>query len=79
MELHHHMGHIAVASARKLVESRAITRVELDPNSQEHNCDASIFAHATCLPVPKVCISLLAQRFGDEIHTNVWGPASIST
>jgi transposase InsO family protein len=79
MELHRRMGHIAVASARKLVESGAITGVELDPNSQEHDCDACIFARATCLPVPKVRISTPAQRFGDEIHTDVWGPASIST
>ena len=79
MELHCRMGHIAVASTCKLVESRAITGVELDPNSQEHDCDACIFARATCLPIPKVRISTPAQRFGDEIHTDVWGPASIST
>ena len=79
MELHRRMGHIAVASARKLVESGAVTGVELDPNSQEHDCDACIFACATRLPVPKVRISPPAQSFGDHIHTDVWGPASIST
>ena len=79
MELHRCMGHIAIVSACKLVESGAITGVELDPNSQEHDCDACIFAHATRLPVPKVRVSAPAQRFGDEIHTDVWGPASIST
>jgi len=79
MELHCRMGHIAIVSACKLVESRAITGVKLDPNSQEHDCNTCIFACATRLPVPKVRISTPAQRFGDEIHTNVWGPASIST
>jgi hypothetical protein len=79
MELHRRMGHIAVASARKLVESRAITGVELDLNSQKHDCDACIFARATRLPISKVCISTPAQRFSDEIHTDIWGPASIST
>ena len=49
MELHRRMGHIAVASARKLVESGAITGVKLDPNSQEHDCDTCIFACATRL------------------------------
>jgi hypothetical protein len=77
--MHHRMGHITVASTRKLVKSGAITSVELDPNSQEHDCDTCIFARATRLPVPKVRISTPAQRFGDEIHTDVWGPASIST
>ena len=79
MELHRRMGHIAVASARKLIESGAVTGVELDPNSQEHDCNACIFARATRLPVPKLRISPPAQSFGDEIHTDVWGPASIST
>jgi len=73
------MGHIAVASARKLVESGAITGVDLDLKSQERDCDACIFARATRLPVPKVRISPPAQHFGDEIHTDVWGPASIAT
>jgi hypothetical protein len=31
------------------------------------------------LPIPKVRISPPAQAFGDEIHTDVWGPATIST
>jgi transposase InsO family protein len=76
MELHHCMGHIAVASARKLVESGAVTGVELEPNSQELAC---IFARATRLPVPKFHISPPSKSFGDQIHTDVWGPASIST
>jgi len=70
-----------LASACKLVESGAVTGVDLDLNSQEHDCDACIFARVTCLAAPKVCISLPAQHFGDEIHvhTDVWGPASIAT
>jgi len=31
------------------------------------------------LPVPKIRISLPAENFGDEMHTNVWGPAPIAT
>ena len=76
MELHRRLGHIAVNSARKLVESGAVTGIKLDPASQEATCDACIFAHATRQPVPKVQISSPAQNFGDEIHTDVWGPSS---
>ena len=63
MELHRRLGHIAAASACKLVESRAVIGVQLDPNSQEAECDACIFAHATCQPIPCVCISPPAQHF----------------
>jgi hypothetical protein len=54
MELHRCLGHIAISSARKLVASRAITGIKLDPTLQEAACDACIFVHATHQPVPKV-------------------------
>ena len=79
MELHRRLGHIAPMSARKIVERGAIVGVELDPDSQETNCDACIFTCATHLPIPKVRISPPAQNFGDEIHTDVRGPATIAT
>ena len=79
MELHHRLGHIAVESAQRLVQSGAVVGVELDSDSQETDCDACIFACATRLPIPKVRISPPAQNFGDEIHTDVWGPATIAT
>ena len=79
MELHRRLGHIAVASARKLVESGAVVGIELDPNSQERECDACIYARATRLAIPKPHISHPAQHFGDVIHTDVWGPAPTET
>ena len=79
MELHRCLGHIAVKSARKLVTSGAIVGIELDLESECTDCDACTFAHATCHPIPKVRISPPAQNFGDEIHTDVWGPSSIAT
>jgi transposase InsO family protein len=79
MELHRRLGHIAVNNARKLVTSGAITGIELDPDAPDADCDACIFARATRLPVPKVRISPPAQNFGDEIHTDVWGPSTIQT
>jgi hypothetical protein len=79
MELHRRLGHIAIASARKLVESGAVIGVELDPSSQESECDACIYARATRLPISRPHISIPAQNFGDEVHTDVWGPATIQT
>ncbi len=79
MELHHHLSHIAVTSTCKLVESGAIVGIKLDPGSQEADCNTCIYVCATCLPVPKIRICLPAENFGDEVHTNVWGPAPIAT
>jgi gag-polypeptide of LTR copia-type/Pol polyprotein, beta-barrel domain/GAG-pre-integrase domain len=77
MELHRRLGHISVASARKLVENGAIKGIKLDPNAPDTDCDACILARATRLPVPKPRISVPAQNFGDIIHTDVWGPAPV--
>ena len=79
MELHHCLGHIAVNSTHKLVTSGTIVGVKLDLSTLEANCNACIFAHTTCLPIPKVRISLPAQNFGDKVHTDVWGPSATAT
>ena len=79
MELHCCLGHIAVSSVCKLVESGAVVKVKLDPGSQEGDCNACVYAHTTCLPVPKVRISPPAQNFRNKVHTNVWGPTSVTT
>ena len=79
MELHRRLGHISVASARKLVQSGAVKGITLDPNAPESDCKACIYARATRVPMSKLRISIPSQNFGDEVHTNVWGPASTST
>jgi transposase InsO family protein len=79
MELHRRMGHIAPSTARKLVVSGAVIGVELDPASKETHCDACLYARATRQPIPSVRIRPPAENFGDEIHTDVWGPARTPT
>jgi hypothetical protein len=79
MELHRCMGHIAPASAHVLVKKGLVTGIRLDPDSREADCKACLFAHATRKPIPKVRIRPRAQSFGDEVHSDMWGPSSIAT
>lgn len=79
MELHRRMGHISPASARALVEKGLVTGIKLDPDSREADCEACLFARATRKPVPKVRVGPKSQRFGDEVHSDVWGPSPIAT
>jgi hypothetical protein len=79
MELHRHMGHIAPASTCRLVEDGLVTSLMLNPDSKEEHCDTCIYTRATCQPVLKLRISEQASDFGDEVHTDVWGPAPVST
>ena len=73
------MGHIAPASARKLVTDGLVTGIALDSSSWEEHCEACIYARATRQPVPKLRVSTQAKAFGDEIHTDVSGPAEVAT
>jgi len=81
MELHHCLGHISIAAARKLVKSGAAHGIKLNTNAPEvdADCEACIIAHTTCLPILKLRISVPAQSFGDEVHTDVWGPSKTPT
>jgi len=79
IELHHRLGHISVTSTRKLIEIGAVKGIKLNPDVPESDCEACIFARATRIPIPKPHISVLALSFGDEIHTDVWGPACVAT
>jgi transposase InsO family protein len=79
MELHRCMGHIAPASAHKLIDDGLVTGLTLDPNSRVEHCEACIYARATRQPVPKLRISEQAKNFGNKVHTDVWGPATVST
>ncbi len=79
MELHHHMGHIAPASTRTLVEKNLVTGIKLDPNSQETQCNACIFVRTTRKPIPKLRVGPQVQRFGEEVHMDVWGPLPITS
>ena len=67
MELHRCLGHITPSTARKLVDSGAITGIELDPDSQETDCDTCTYARATRQPIPKVRISPPATNFRDLV------------
>ena len=79
MELHCCLGHISIASTCKLIENGAVKGIKLNPNTPKTDSKACIFVHATCIPVSKPCISILALNFGDKIHIDVWGPACTAT
>ena len=79
MELHCHMGHIAPASTHALMEKGLVTGIRLDPDSQEADCEACLFACATHKPVLKVRVGPKLQCFGDEVHSDMWGPSPIAT
>jgi hypothetical protein len=54
-------------------------RLELSADGTPFFCESCIHAKATRKPVTKVRGGERAKRFGDEIHSNLWGPAPVAT
>jgi len=75
------MGHISPGTARNLVENKFVTglRLEYSPTGDPFFCESCVYAKATRKSVPKVREGERASTFGQEIHSNVWGPAPIES
>jgi Reverse transcriptase (RNA-dependent DNA polymerase)/Integrase core domain/GAG-pre-integrase domain len=78
---HRRMGHISPSSARSLVQNKMVTGVKLDVSSLNATvfCESCVHAKATRKPIPKVREGERAKSFGDEIHSDLWGPAPVET
>ena len=80
-QFHQRMGHVSVGVARKLVENRFVMGVCLEPtpSGEPFICESCIYAKATRKPVLKVRDGERATKFGEEIHSDLWGPAPVTT
>jgi transposase InsO family protein len=80
MDLHRRMGHIAPEAARRLMKEGLVTGVKLDEASEITECDSCEYAkmHRKAVGKEKGKDSR-ATKFGEEVHSDVWGPSPIST
>ena len=78
-ELHRRMGHIAPEAAKQMVSSGAVEGIEVDLATTVQHCDSCEYAKATRKPIKKTREAPRAVHFGDEIHSDVWGPSPIQT
>ena len=64
------------ATAQKLVERGFVTGVKLDVSGGEPMfCESCVYAKSTRKPVSKISEGERAKELGDEIHSDLWGPA----
>ena len=78
---HHHMGHISPETARKLVQDKMVTSVQLEYMlyGRPFFCASCVYAKATRKPVTKMREGERAEVFGGEVHSDVWGPAPVES
>ena len=79
-QLHCCMGQISAAIARKLVTQGFVTGVKLvSVPDTEFFCESCVYAKAMRKPVTKACKGKCAKKFGNEVHSDLWGPAPVET
>src|SRR5882762_1026817 len=81
MELHRRLGHIAPVAVKKLVGNGLVSGIAMTNDAEESTfCASCTYAKATRKPVPKARDeSNRAKMFGEEIHSDLWGPAPVQT
>ena len=79
-QLHRWMGHISLGIAKKLISEGFVTGVHLvSTGTAEIFCKSCVYAKATQKSIPKVREGKCAKKFGEEVHSNLWGPAPVET
>ena len=78
-ELHCQMGHIAPETARQMVSKGAIKRIDIDSALEIQHCNSCEYVKAAQKSIKKECQSPRAEKFGNEIHSEVWGLSPIQT
>jgi len=79
MQFHSRMGHIAPEATRCLVKDQLVTGIQLDESSEVLTCDACTYAKMTCASVLTTQENPRANMYGDEVHSDVWGPSPVKT
>jgi len=74
MELHRRMGHIAPSAAKNLIINGHVAGVTLIDSMESLQCEACIKAKSARKAIAKVRHGDQATEFGQEIHSDIWGP-----
>jgi GAG-pre-integrase domain/Pol polyprotein, beta-barrel domain len=78
-ELHKRLGHISIATIHSLIKNNFIGGIKLTDDLNEFACDSCEYGKAMRKTIRKEWVAPLASSFGDEIHTDVWGPSPINS
>ena len=78
-ELHHRLGHVSHERARLLVKKGLVEGVTLEADSEVVVCESCEWAKGERKAVYKVRESERCTAIGDEIHSDLWGPAPVES
>ncbi|KAF8870311.1 hypothetical protein CPB85DRAFT_1400563, partial [Mucidula mucida] len=75
------MGHLPVDAAKKLVKDQLVEGLELDESSpvSKDPCESCLQGRMTRSAISKSRENDASGGVGDQVHSDVWGPASTET
>jgi hypothetical protein len=76
-ELHRRMNHISKTIAKRLVSKGFVTGIRLDLTVPDKFCESCAHAKSTCKPIPAEHEGKRATAYGEEVHSDIWGPAPV--
>ncbi|KIK79043.1 hypothetical protein PAXRUDRAFT_101698, partial [Paxillus rubicundulus Ve08.2h10] len=77
-QLHVRLSHIGPALIRDMLSKGMVEGVKLDPLHQTMGqCESCEYGKAIRKPIGNVREPKRCEKFGDEVHTDVWGPSDI--
>ena len=75
--LHRRLAHISPDAIRKMVKNGSIEGIQLIDDGSTLTCETCEQAKATRKEIRKEREAPLAAAFGDEVHTDLWGPSPV--
>ena len=79
LTLHRRLGHVSVNAIRTLIRNNVVAGLQLLDDASPFFCESCEYAKTTRKPINKERQAEQANNFGDEIHTDLWGPSPIAT
>ena len=77
--LHRRLGHVSVSAIRNLIRNDIVAGLQLLDDTSPFFCESCEYAKTTRKAINKERQAATASAFGDEIHSDLWGPSPTLT
>ena len=78
-KIHCWLGHIALETAKKMVSKGSVNGIDIHLTTMIQHCNSCKYVKATRKPIKKTCKTPRATRYGEKIHSDMWGPSPVQT
>jgi hypothetical protein len=78
LTLHHRLGHISLGTIHSLICHNIIKGMKITDDDFT-SCNSCDYMKTTHKPIKVECTAVLATTFGEEVHSDMWGPSLLNS